>query len=356
MTTSIPFKHIPYLDGWRGLAILLVMQSHFGLGGGGRLGVALFFALSGYLMGELLFVKNVALPGFFKRRFSRVVPTFWLYVAVAFILATWLGTRRTEVSGTELVSALLFLRTYFPADVSIWAERWPIGHFWSLNVEEHSYLFLAALALLARRAAGRQVLLLVATTVLCLLLNCWYTLHPPAGASPWFARSECAALGLVAAATLRVVRHRTGAPAGWVGAWVTPATLVLAAVCFTWPAYPILQITLGPLLLAVSINFLDCAPAPLHRALSLRPLRWFGICSFSMYIWQQLFYDAYLHGELQRQVAGVLAVIVATAAFYLYEDPVRRRLNNGSRKASGAAPAPVMGDEDPLSSGRRSMM
>jgi peptidoglycan/LPS O-acetylase OafA/YrhL len=177
-----------------------VLQSHFGLGGGGRLGVALFFALSGYLMGELLFVKNVALPGFFKRRFSRVVPTFWLYVAVAFALATWFGAERYQVPGDELVSTLLFARTYLPASVSIWAEQWPIGHFWSLNVEEHSY------------------------------------------------------------------------------------------------------------------------------------------SSFSLYIWQQPFYDAYLHGHLQRQLAGVLALIVASIAFYLYEDPVRRRLNNGSRRTVSALP------------------
>jgi peptidoglycan/LPS O-acetylase OafA/YrhL len=146
----------------------------------------------------------------------------------------------------------------------------------------------------------------------------------------------------------RAVRYRADTPAGRGAAWVTPATVLLAAVCFTWPAYPILQITLGPLLLAVSINYLDCAPGLLHRALALRPLRWFGICSFSMYIWQQLFYDAYLHGDLQRQVAGLLAVIVAAAAFYLYEDPVRRRLNNGSRKVISSVPVHVLEEEDRL--------
>jgi peptidoglycan/LPS O-acetylase OafA/YrhL len=259
---------------------------------------------------------------------------------VAFALATWFGADRYQVPGDELVSTLLFARTYLPSDVSIWAEQWPIGHFWSLNVEEHSYIVLAALAYAARRAGGRaQLALLVAATLLCLFFNGYYTLIPPAGASPWFARSECAALGLVAAATLRVFRHRAGAPVPTAAAaWVTPAAVVLAAVCFTWPAYPILQITLGPLLLAVAVNYLDCAPALLHRGLSLRPLRWFGICSFSLYIWQQPFYDAYLHGNLQRQVAGVLALIVASVAFYLYEDPVRRRLNNGSRRAVNALP------------------
>ena len=67
-------NNLPYLDGWRGLAIVLVLQSHFGLGGGGRLGVALFFALSGYLMGGLLFVRKPPLRQFWRRRVARIVP------------------------------------------------------------------------------------------------------------------------------------------------------------------------------------------------------------------------------------------------------------------------------------------
>jgi peptidoglycan/LPS O-acetylase OafA/YrhL len=328
---------IPYLDGWRGLAIVLVLQSHFGLGGGGRLGVALFFALSGYLMGELLFVKNVPLGRFFKRRFSRIVPTYWLYVAVAFALAgaAWYQAPY-RVPADELVSTLLFARTYYPADASIWAGTWQIGHFWSLNVEEHSYIYLALLALVAGVAGVRRTWLLALSTLACLGLNLYYTLHPPGGASPWFARSECAALGLIASATLRAFRHevpalRTGA------AWIAPATLAVGAVCFSWTDVPILAITLGPLLLAVSINYVGNAPALLRDALSVGVLRWFGICSFSLYVWQQLAYVAYQHHLLQRQLAGAVGIGIGVVAFYLYEDPVRRWLNGERRTKPVAA-------------------
>jgi peptidoglycan/LPS O-acetylase OafA/YrhL len=328
---------IPYLDGWRGLAIVLVLQSHFGLGGGGRLGVALFFALSGYLMGELLFVKNVPLGRFFKRRISRIIPTYWLYVAVAFALtgAAWYQTPY-RVPADELVSTLLFVRTYYPADTSIWAGTWQIGHFWSLNVEEHSYLYLALLALVAGMAGVKRTWLLALSTLASLGLNLYYTLHPPGGASPWFARSDCAALGLIAAATLRAFRHempalRTGA------AWIAPVTLAVGAVCFSWTEMPILAITLGPLLLAVSINYVGAAPALMRNALSVGVLRWFGICSFSWYVWQQLAYVAYQHHLLQRQLAGVVGIAIGVVAFYLYEDPVRRWLN-GERRTKPAAP------------------
>jgi peptidoglycan/LPS O-acetylase OafA/YrhL len=335
---------IPYLDGWRGLAIVLVLQSHFGLGGGGRLGVALFFALSGYLMGELLFVKNVPLGRFFKRRFSRIVPTYWLYVAVAFALAgaAWYQTPY-RVPADELVSTLLFARTYYPADTSIWAGTWQIGHFWSLNVEEHSYIYLALLALVAGVAGVRRTWLLALSTLACLGLNLYYTLHPPGGASPWFARSECAALGLVASATLRAFRHevpalRTGA------AWIAPVALAVGAACFSWTDLPILAITLGPLLLAVSINYVGNAPALLRDALSVGVLRWFGICSFSLYVWQQLAYVAYQHHLLQRQLAGVVGIGIGVVAFYLYEDPVRRWLNGERRSKPVVVAAPVQAE------------
>lgn len=327
---------IPYLDGWRGLAIVLVLQSHFGLGGGGRLGVALFFALSGYLMGELLFVKNVPLGRFFKRRISRIIPTYWLYVAVAFAAAggAWYQSAY-RVPVDELVSTLLFARTYYPSDLSIWAGKWSIGHFWSLNVEEHSYLYLALLAGVAAVAGVKRTWLLALSTLACLGLNLYDTAYPPSGASPWFARSECAALGLIASATLRAFRHempalRDGA------AWIAPVTLAVAAVCFSWSAMPVLAITAGPLLLAVSVNYLATAPALMRRALSVGVLRWFGICSFSLYVWQQMAYEAYLNHVLQRQLAGALGIAVGVLAFYLYEDPTRRWLN-GERRAKPAA-------------------
>jgi peptidoglycan/LPS O-acetylase OafA/YrhL len=40
----------------------------------GAIGVNLFFVFSGYLMAQLLFVKETEIAIFYKRRFSRIVP------------------------------------------------------------------------------------------------------------------------------------------------------------------------------------------------------------------------------------------------------------------------------------------
>src|SRR5450432_1881589 len=107
-------KTIPYLDGWRGMAIVFVLFSHFfgpGSGWAGAIGVTIFFVLSGLLMSELLFIRRVRLKDFFIRRFNRIVPLLWFFVACMVIYATLFQRPATyHVSFAELIATLTFLR------------------------------------------------------------------------------------------------------------------------------------------------------------------------------------------------------------------------------------------------------
>jgi peptidoglycan/LPS O-acetylase OafA/YrhL len=144
-------KNIPYLDGWRGLSIIFVLLAHFfpiQFSSLGELGVLLFFVLSGFLMSDLLFIRKISIISFFVKRFSRVLPTFWLFIFVMVIYSAYIQKNYYHVTFYEILNTLIFLRTYFPDSVSIWSENWPIGHVWSLNVEEHSYVYLAIVAMI----------------------------------------------------------------------------------------------------------------------------------------------------------------------------------------------------------------
>lgn len=323
-------QSIPYLDGWRGMAILLVLVSHFLLGAGGELGVALFFVLSGYLVSGMLFQRETGIGTFFWRRATRILPTFWLYLAVMAATTAMLQPVPYAVPAGEMLATLTFLRTYLPVGESIWSAHWPIGHLWSLNVEEHAYLVLGLIAVLVR-ATGRQWLLRIAL-IGCIAASClfifYYSRTPPAGASPWMLRSECAALGMLASAWIHTSRPLSKFALVRDGHWsIAPLALVAGLLCYV-PGAPYLAAPgLAPLLLALAVNYLDCAPAPLLRLLSLRFLRWCGMCSFSLYMWQQPFYkEIALHG-LSRPAALALALLVGTAAFYFFENPLRRYLN-----------------------------
>ena len=69
-------SHVPYLDGWRGICILLVLigRDSRGLEPLGNVGVEFFFALSGCLMAEILIFKRQNVGLFLRRRIARIFP------------------------------------------------------------------------------------------------------------------------------------------------------------------------------------------------------------------------------------------------------------------------------------------
>ena len=95
-----------YLDGWRGLAIVLLLADHFFPVPGinfGALGVNFFFVLSGWLMTHLLFVQLTPIDVFYRRRIARIVPAH-------------LGLRDTRAKRTKAVSGESRLRKSPPLE------------------------------------------------------------------------------------------------------------------------------------------------------------------------------------------------------------------------------------------------
>jgi peptidoglycan/LPS O-acetylase OafA/YrhL len=169
--------HRPALDGIRGIAWSIVFCSHafvlpLAIGQGGMF---VFFALSGFLITGLLVEERlrtgaVSLRNFFVRRTLRLLP------ALAFFLLGWvlvvLASRGTAAWTTSVpgggtgtgtppwvalqgvLAALLY--------VTNWSEIWgwfsgyvPIGHLWSLAVEEQFYLLWSPVAALLLCRRGR---------------------------------------------------------------------------------------------------------------------------------------------------------------------------------------------------------
>ena len=142
-------NRIPYLDGWRGIAICLVLAQHFFIPIDsplvflGMFGVDFFFVLSGMLMSRILFEKRMNLKLFYKRRVSRIFPVFIIFVVVSYTFAYFAGKSEAK----NFLYSLFFIRTYLPFDDHIWHTDLAIGHLWSLNVEEHCYVLLSFITL-----------------------------------------------------------------------------------------------------------------------------------------------------------------------------------------------------------------
>jgi peptidoglycan/LPS O-acetylase OafA/YrhL len=133
------------LDFIRGVSILLVLLHHFnfsstdflGLSSLGSIGVDMFFVLSGFLVGGLLLkewrkTKTVDGFRFLKRRAFKIWPAYYFYVFFAIIFHTH--------PFHSLIGNLLNIQNYTGT---------PLGHTWTLAVEEHFYLLLTLFMIFA---------------------------------------------------------------------------------------------------------------------------------------------------------------------------------------------------------------
>ena len=325
-TFSLPSGNVAVWDGWRGLAIACVLVGHFGQTGfikEDRLGVDLFFALSGMLMARLLFEKRTDLKTFYVRRFSRIFPALLGFVIFCFAVASLLGWAYTPL---EVLTNLSFLRTYIPADPHIWSGEVPVKNLWSLNVEEHTYVILSLLAVLALTIKQTRFALMtlgLASVGISLAYNATQNYQD----TFFLLRTECAIGFIVIPAAYRLHLATTTAPRR-VAAWWPPLALLLAAACYLDATPFWLSFTLPPFLLAFAINHLTDARGLFLRLLSSKSLRLLGLWSYSVYLWQQPFYE--YKWALPGPYWGLplaMSLLAGILSFALIESPVRVFIN-----------------------------
>ena len=142
-------KHIPALDGYRGLAILLVMCYHFGgLLPWGWVGVDLFFVLSGFLITGILAGSSRPMSGrkllrFYRNRILRIVPAYYLVLFAFFVLPVLFFPDKLTVAYNAL-RADQAAYWFFNVDAVDAVNGWPAMIYliqcWSLSVEMKFYL------------------------------------------------------------------------------------------------------------------------------------------------------------------------------------------------------------------------
>jgi peptidoglycan/LPS O-acetylase OafA/YrhL len=325
-------RHIPYLDGWRGLAIVFLLTGHFfpvrGLSLGAA-GVALFFVLSGFLMAKILFVDKVPLPMFYRRRMARILPS--VVVLLAVVTLACLASGR-EISSRELLSAATFTNNYF-----VTGEHWamPLGHIWSLSVEEHAYVLLSLVALSARarKTSGRTELGIVAGGIATIGITYWVGFGRGGEPGLW-QHSEVAAFGIMVSAFLLLALHgrRTALASSAV-----PLLLMLGICAHWWRVPPPATLLTASSCFALALNMLERSPGLFRRLLELPLLRQLGLWSYSLYLWQQPFYMLVRREGLPAPLGLACSLAVGIIAFHVVENPARLWLN---RVLTGRCPSP----------------
>ena len=321
-------KHLHYLDGWRGLAIVFLLIGHFFPVPGisfGALGVNLFFVLSGYLMGGLLFIKKTPIPLFYKRRISRILPAHIFYLTCTIIFFALAGI---PIVWHETVTALFFINNYTSE------HAMPLGHIWSLAVEEHSYILLSVVALLSRRFQVDAKWPIAALAAAFSLVGFWYSTQF-SGKELEFVKwlhTEVSAYGIFVSCAILLFLSKYKIPTITIFHFLL--LMLLAAAAHWWSVPLPIRTTVGVGALALMVNLLSGAPVIVRRILEIRPLTLMGTWSFSIYLWQQPFYYiSRIHPILPEYLAAIIAVLFGIAFFYLIENPVRAYLNSVWAKA-----------------------
>ena len=175
-------RRTPHLDSLRGVAISLVVAGHLvpGLELLASAGVAVFFALSGYLITSLLLDENersgqLRLLRFYARRAARLMPSLLVVVAVVVVWClTWGVYERTL--GRDVVETLLYVSNWGMVGGSFTV---PLRMTWSLAIEEQFYLLWPLAIVLCAGRRPRLAGVAAAGLVLSMAVRVLLSRHDP---------------------------------------------------------------------------------------------------------------------------------------------------------------------------------
>lgn len=348
------------LDGIRAIAVGMVMAVHLlGTKAGSFVGgVDLFMVVSGFLITTLLLQEHrstgqISIRKFYVRRALRLLPA--LYVVLLFTLV--LGALAKEgrffsVAVKEVVAAFFYMyHVVFAATLGGATDTYEgvVVHFlpqlWSLSVEEHFYFVVAGMfAVAIRRNWVRQLGVAAALFVLVALVS-----RATGHIGPlyfWLQRPDSLVAGVLAAiinaempTTLTARQTQRLKVLGSVGALCAGVSLFASTSVFNklgiawrWTDLTTLRIPEAELVVgerrfgmtwtdvgfsAISIGFIPavialvrCPDWLLGRWLSIKPFRFIGRLSYTIYIWHVPWFIAVVQFEnvLPAPVLLVLAL------------------------------------------------
>jgi peptidoglycan/LPS O-acetylase OafA/YrhL len=332
------------LDGWRALSIGLVILHHSpiqcavpilgpllqSLAHIGEVGVELFFAISGLLICSRLLDEEsrfgqISVTGFYVRRFFRILPAATFYLLVVAILG---ALHVIPLFPLDWFGALFFFRNYVMLfeylNHSPLPLHWYTGHFWSLSMEEHFYLILPAVLVGFKKLRFWAL----AGLAVAVALWRWVLTHVMHSNYQFNFRTDTHVDALLIPAMIALALYpliRNEAARRYIPAWSFPIFVALELLLLTTrvPFFSTLQAILLPLLILSTVLHSNTVQG---RILESKPLRWIGWISYSLYLWQQLFFGVNFVGSppglalLRKPPINLVALLVcATFSHYVIE-------------------------------------
>lgn len=285
------------IDGLRAIAVLSVLLFHAGfeLFSGGYVGVDVFFVISGYLITTIIVreieTEKFSIAAFYERRFRRILPALLVVVIVSFLFGLFLLhpkhlydlAQSVVATGVFSSNILFYFETgYFNGP----AEFKPLLHTWSLAVEEQYYIFFPLLMILIAKKFERKYMQWLVWLTLASLMLCIIGTRIDASAAFYMipARAwEFLVGGLLAINLLPKIKSAYICEV----LSITGLLLVLFSVMnyssvTVFPGVAAIVPALGTMLI---IHSGLGANTFVSKILSLKPIVFIGLISYSLYLW-----------------------------------------------------------------------
>lgn len=342
-------SRIPSLDGWRGISIILVVLGHqmnifrsglthnpaflniFELH---NYGVQVFFVLSGFLITNLLINENnkygaISLHNFYMRRLFRIIPAYFTFLITVFILSLFFHNH--TIQKMEWVKAFLFLSNF-----AFWGKlSWSLGHTWSLSVEEQYYIIWPTL--FRKKNFVWVPLFFICLAPVSRMIS--YSHSNIIGHFSFFSHVDSIFWGALFALNHRkpvfekFLRFRYP---------ILLITLILMGLeRFSVGGTAFITVPFVKTFFSLSIIILihqSLQPgSALYRFFNLKPLAFIGVLSYSIYLWQQIFYPISILGKCVVTTMPVNFIMIFGCAYVSYtfiEQPFLRLRSGFMKKHS----------------------
>jgi peptidoglycan/LPS O-acetylase OafA/YrhL len=329
-------RAIPSLDGLRALSVLVVILGHShstlldriplnAIFRSARLGVAVFFVISGFLITRLLLDElrrngTVSLRRFYIRRMFRIFPPFYVFLGVVAVMA---GMSLVQVDWKEILAAATYVWNYVPFN----GNNWILLHCWSLSLEEQFYLLWpACIAFFDRRTNLRIAIAIIVLSPFSRMLTqvAWRSMRSHVGIMLHTHLDTIMTGSLLALMVDLKMWERARKFA------LHPMVPIAGLVFLAAIDIPAVQRWKGMYLITVGYSLENLAIAVillyvifrhdswLGKILNVKPLRHIGIISYGIYLWQQLFTGPH---TFMFPLNIILIVACAELSYLLVEQP-----------------------------------
>ncbi len=303
----------------------------------GQLGVNVFFVISGFLITSLMQQEEInshtiSLKNFYIRRVLLIFPTYFFLLFFYFSLQL---LNLIQISTASWITALTYTK-YLN-----WRLDWFTAHAWSLSIEENFYIFWPLIFMLGNKSRKTIAIFLI---LIVPLIRTYIYFHPINWINELsiFMRIDSIAIGCLFALYKDDILKRISPY------WTKLFYFSILTLLFL-PYLPTIanKIHLGSIfiplglthgtianiLVALVMMYSVFGPKGIwFKLLNLKVIHIIGLLSYSIYLWQQIFFYKSKYWITQFPQNIFLILLVAACSYYFIEKPFLKLKSKFSEK------------------------